>query len=461
MNKTSNNPIGNSTNRRDFIKTTGKIAAVGALAGVEIPHVYAQESNTINLALVGCGGRGGGATMDAMNSKYGPVKLVAMADVFQSRLKGKYESLKKERPEQVDVSEERRFLGFDAYKKAADCLKPGDVMICATPPAFRWVHLKYAIEKGINIFLEKPVAVDGPSARRVLQLAQEADKKGIRVAIGLMCRHCRSRQALFQKIREGVMGDVLMMRAYRQHGPSEHCFVGPKPDNMTEVLYQVKNFHSFLWSGGGLYSDFNIHQVDEMCWMKNEWPVKAEGIGGRHYRGNAMDQNFDNYAVEFTFADGSKGLHYSRIMTGCNEQFNTLAHGSKGAAVICEREHTTARCRIHSGQDFSNKKDIIWQFGQNEPNPYVMEWDDFLDAIRNNKPYNEAKRGAEASLVTVMGRYAAHTGQAITFDQMLNHEHEFAPDLEKLTMESPAPLQLGPDGKYPHPEPGKKKNREY
>src|SRR5437667_3366814 len=170
------------TSRREFIKNTGKIAAASALAGVAIPHVHAAENNTIQVALVGCGGRGTGAVGDALSVKNGPIKLVAMADVFEDRLKSSYDALKrsKEFGKQVEVPEDRKFIGFDAYKQAMDCLRAGDMAIFATPPAFRWVHFQYAIQKGINVFMEKPLTVDGPSTRKMLKLGEDAEKKSLK-----------------------------------------------------------------------------------------------------------------------------------------------------------------------------------------------------------------------------------------------------------------------------------------
>ena len=175
--------------------------------------------------------------------------------------------------------------------------------------------------------------------------------------------------------------------------------------------------------------------------MKDAWPVKAKGSGGRHYRGDYIDQNFDTYSVEYTFADGTKLFLEGRNIDGCQQEFASYAHGTKGSAVISSNSHSPARCRIYKGQKFT-RNDIVWAFPQPEPNPYQVEWDDLIHAIRKDKLYNEVERGAEASLVTSMGRMAAHTGQVITFDDMLNCKHEFAPDVDKLTMASPAPLQL-------------------
>jgi predicted dehydrogenase len=448
------------TSRRDFIKTTGTIAAASALAGMIVPHVHAAENNTIQVALIGCGGRGTGAADNALRVNNGPMKLVAMADVFDNRLKTSCEALSKEHGDKFAVPEEHKFIGFDAYKKAMDCLKPGDVAIFATPPAFRWVHFTYAIEKGLNVFMEKPVTVDGPTSKKMLALAEQAKAKNLKVGVGLMCRHCKVRQELFNRIKDGEIGDIITLQAYRMHAPVASCFTPKNSENMSELLYQIKNFHSFLWASGGLYSDFYIHNIDESCWMKDAWPVKAEALGGRTYRGTDVDQNLDTYAVEYTFHDGTKLFLNGRAMEGCHEEFASHALGTKGSAIISTQSHTPAHSRTYKGYDFKSGKPQ-WSFPGKEQNPYQLEWDDLIAAIRQDKAYNEVKRGVEASLVSSMGRMAAHTGQVITFDEILNSTHEFAPGVDKLTFDSPAPLLAGADGKYPIPMPGIKKDREF
>ena len=448
--------------RRDVLKATGRVAAVTALAGVAIPkHVYAASENTIRLALVGCGGRGTGAADNALSVTTGPTKLVAMADVFQDRLSPSYHSLKHMHKDKVDVPQDRQFLGFDAYKKAIDTLRPGDVVILATPPAFRWVHFTYAIAKGVNVFMEKPVCVDGPSGRRMLALGEEAAKKNLKVAVGLMCRHSEARAELGKRIKDGEIGDLILLRAYRVHSGNYDSFVGPTPHGMSDLAYQIRKFHAFLWASGGLFSDFLIHNIDECCWMKDAFPISAKGYGGRHYRLDCVDQNFDSYTVEYTFADGAKLMLEGRYMPGCEGEFASFAHGAKGTALISKNGHFPAHCRTYKGQNFDPNQ-TIWKIGHNEPDLYKVEWNDLTEAIRQDRPYSELKRGVQASLVTAMGRMSCHTGQIVTYDDMLECKHEFAPDLDKLaSIDSPAPLQPGPDGKYPVPMPGITKHREY
>ncbi len=306
--------------------------------------------------------------------------------------------------------------------------------------------------------MEKPISVDGPTSKRMMQLGEEAAKKNLKVGVGLMCRHCRSRGELFQRIKDGQLGQITLLRCFRRKGPEATCFSPPRPANIPELHYQIQRFHSFLWASGGSYSDFYIHNIDECCWMKDAWPTEAKGGGGRHYRGNNIDQNFDSYSVEYTFADGAKMFMEGRNIPGCAQEFASYCHGTNGSAVISHSGHAPSKSRMYAAQDM--KATPTWKCPEQEPDPYQLEWDDLLEAIKKDKSYNEVMRGAQASLVTAMGRMAAHTGQVITYDQMLNGDHEFAPDVDKLTLESDAPLKADAEGKYPVPTPGKNK-REY
>src|SRR5262245_32954686 len=325
-------PNEQSAARREFLKSTSKVAAASALMGMAVPPVHAAEDNTIRMALVGCGGRGTGAVKDAMTGKNGPLQLVAMADLFQERLDSSYKELEGKLSNQIDVPEERRFVGLDAYQKAMDCLRPGDIAIFATPLAFRGVHFAYAINKNLHAFMEKPLTADGPSSKKMFALGEEARKKNLKVGVGLMCRHCEARQELFDRIKDGQIGDITMLRAYRMGGPATNCYPGPNKSALSELLWQIKFFHAFLWAGGGIYSDYLIHNIDECCWMKDAWPVQAKAVGGRHYRGDAVDQNFDTYSVEYTFADGARLFLEGRYMPACFDEFASYAHGTKGSA---------------------------------------------------------------------------------------------------------------------------------
>ena len=447
--------------RRSFLRTAGAVSALAAAP----KNVFAQygSDQKIRVALIGCGGRGTGAAADALVAENGPLQLAAMADVFPEKLKSSRDLLRQvfaAMPEKVDVPDDRQFLGFNAYQQAIDQLRPGDIALLATPPAFREIHFKYAIERGCHVFMEKPVTVDGPTSVRMLEHAKKADAKNLKCAVGLMVRHCRGRQELHQRIADGEIGDIVCMRGYRMHGPIVTCFSKAKPPEKLELMYQIERFHSFLWASGGLYSDFNIHQIDELSWMKNAWPVKARGVGGRHYRGDSVDQNFDSYAVEYTYEDGSKLFFNSRIMAGCTNDMSSVAHGSTGSAMVSTSGHTPGKVRIFSGQR-QHRKDVTWAYPQPEKNPYQLEWVDFVDAIVNDRPYNEVPRGVEASVVTSMGRMAAHTGQDVTYEQMLSCQHQMAPNIADFKPDGPAPVMPDENGRYPVPQPGVVTEQEY
>ena len=341
-----------------------------------------------------------------------------------------------------------------------DVLNPGDIAIFASPLAFRAVHFQYAIDRGLNVFMEKPVVADGPTGKRMLELAKKADEKKLKCAVGLMVRHCRGRQELHKRIQDGEIGDLIHMRAYRMHGPVATCFSTRKPEGRDELPWQIERFHSFIWASGGLFSDFYIHQIDEVSWMKNAWPIKAQALGGRHYRGDFVDQNFDVYAVEYTFEDGSKYFFDGRTMIGAMNDMSSIVHGTKGSAIVSTSGHFPGKVRTFKGQR-QDRKEVVWAYPQPEQSPYVLEWKDLIEAIVGDLPYNEVPRGVQASLVTSMGRMAAHTGVEITYDQMLNCPHEMAPGVADFTTAGPAPVMPDADGKYPVPQPGIILDREY
>lgn len=462
------------SSRRGFLQTSARALAGTALACAAARPGYAAEVNTLRVALLGCGGRGTGAVANALATRSGPIRLHAMADLFEDRLQRSHETLTNTAahrttgtadswvngfsPSQVDVPPDRRFTGFEAYRHAMDCLSPGDIVILTAPVAFRWVHFAYAIQRGLHVFMEKPVSVDAPTTRRMLALGEAASAKNLKVGVGLMCRHCAARQELFQRIQDGAIGEITTLRAYRQVGPAG--FVGPRPSQQSELLYQIRNYLGFFWASGGIFHDFIAHNIDECCWMKNAWPVRAQGQGGRLYRRDAVDQNFDHYSVEYTFADGTRLFVQSRYMTGCHDEFASYAMGTQGAAVISTFVHTPAKCRIFKGYNVT-RSDLLWAFPQPEPNPYELEWEHLVDAIRNDTPYNEVQRGTYASFVVALGRHAVHTGQVVELEELLNSDEEFAPAVDQLTSDSEAPIRANESGLYPAPQPGQLKNREY
>jgi predicted dehydrogenase len=436
-----------STSRREFLKLSGKVAAASALAGVAVPNCHAAGDSAIKLALVGCGGRGTGAVGNALSTTGGPVKLHAMADLFEPRLAGSLKGLTAGFKEKIDVPAERQFVGFDAYKKAIDCLGPGDVVLLTTHAAFRPMMFEYAVNKGVNVFAEKSFATDGPNTRRWLKAAELSEQKNLKVGVGFMWRHSKAREEVIGRIHDGAIGDVHTLRIYRVHGPV-HC--APRPKDQNEVMFQLQHPNSFNWVSSGFFIDWHCHNVDVACWAKGEWPVSAQAMGGRCYE--AAGNLFDHYTVEYTFADGAKLFAFSRHMAGCWNTYADYAQGSKGSAVIMTNL-AQPKPRIYKSQNMV-KEDQLWAFEGNDPNPYVVEWQLLLDAIRGDKPHNEARRAGEAEVAAIMGRAAAHTGAEITWDQVMESKFQFVEDIDHLTFDTPAPIHEGPDGIYPAPQPG-------
>ena len=330
------NTASHDSSRRDFLKLGGTLAAGSALAGVAIPSVHAGEDNTIRLALIGCGGRGSGAAVNAFEATGGPVKLVAMADIFENRMNTAHKNLSTKFAKQVDVPPERRFIGFDAYKQAIDCLKPGDVAMLTGYAGFRPYQLDYAVKKGINVFMEKSFASDPVGARKVIEAGEAAEKKNLKIAAGLMCRHSVNRQELIKRIRDGELGPIQLIRAYRMHGT---IAMGPKPPAEKDLFFQIRNFVFFYWVSGGLWAEMDIHQIDEICWLKDMWPVTAHGIGGRVANSTDHSQNLDSYSVEWTFPDGTKAYDVVRYVAKCHNEFDTFVHGTKCAAQFSGDVH--------------------------------------------------------------------------------------------------------------------------
>jgi len=421
--------------------------AASALGAGIVPRIYAGQSNTIKLALVGCGGRGTGAVADAFAAKGGPVQLVAMADLFEHRLLSSHKHLTEGYGAKVNVPREQRFVGFDAYKKAIDCLNPGDVVLLTTHAAFRPLHFEYAVAKGVNVFMEKSFATDAPAVRRLLKAAQESERKNLKVGVGFMWRHSPARQETIKRIHDGAIGDVHTLRIYRVHGPV-HC--PPRPDNINELSFQLQHPNSFTWVSSGFYIDWHCHNIDVACWTKGAWPVSAQGMGGRCYE--QAGNQFDHYTVEYTFADGTKLFTFSRHMTGCWQTYADYAHGSKGSATIMATL-AAPKPKIYRSHNMI-KSELAWEYGQRDANPYRVEWQLLLDAIRQNTPHNEARRAGEAEIAALMGRIATHTGQLVTWDQVSNSDFQFVNDIDNMSFDTAAPIHTAPGTYYPAPEPG-------
>ena len=447
MNTSDLTPPGRTT-RREFLKTSSAAVAGAALAGAVTRPGYAAENNTIKIALVGCGGRGSGAAAQALSTQ-GPTKLWAMADVFEHRLQGSLAGIRQQHEKQVDAPPERQFIGLEAYKQAIDSLDKGDVVLLTTPPAFRPIHFEYAVSKGINVFMEKSFAVDAPGTRRVLRTGELAREKNVKVAGGLMSRHYQPLEEAVARIHDGQIGEVITTWAYRMHGP---VGLGAKQPGMNDLAYQIANYSCFTWLNGSFLLDWLIHNIDVSCWVKNDWPVSAQGMGGRQVRQEA-DQLFDHYGAEYTFADGTRMFAQGRHMTQCWDFWGVVVHGATGSGIMGEGQPKPRLFRGHK----QTSENVVWNHKGPDCDHYQHEHDLFFDAIRNDKPYNETERCAKSCFTGIMGRMACESGKLITWEEGLASEVELAPGLEHLAWDGPAPAQRCADGKYAIAMPGQTK----
>jgi predicted dehydrogenase len=437
-----------STSRREFLKQSSGVLAGAALAGAINVRAHAGESNTLKIALVGCGGRGTGAAENALSTQ-GPTQLVAMADAFNDRLQSSLNYLRGKFVKQVDVPQDRQFLGLEGFQKAIDIVAPGGVVLLATPPAFRPIHVVHAVARGCHVFMEKAFAVDAPGVRRILQAGKEAEKKNLKVAGGLMSRHSQPLAEAIGQLHQGLIGNLVTCWAYRVHGPVP--FSNQRPGE-NELAHQIRNFHCFTWLNGSFLLDWLIHNLDVCCWCKDAWPVSAQGQGGRQVRTNP-DQLFDHYAVEYHFPDGTRLFAQGRHIDNCWGFFGDVIHGAKGSAVLGEG---VSDPRIFKGYN-QTPQEVIWRYKGPPCNQYQVEHDLLFDAIRTNKPYNEAERSAYAAMTGILGRMAAESGQMITWQEAMASNLELAPGLDNYTMDTKPPVVPDAHGAYPVAMPGQTK----
>lgn len=436
--------------RRQFLATSSKAAAGAALATALPRPGYAAEDNTLKLALIGCGGRGGGAAAQALSTT-GPTKLWALADAFPHRVQNTLGALKQRFAAQVDVPPERQFTGLDGFRAAMDSLGKGGVVLLCTPPAFRPIHLAYAIQRDCHVFMEKSFAVDAPGIRRVLALGEAAQRKNLKIAGGLMSRHSKPLEAAIEQIHGGAIGDIITAWAYRMHGP---VGLSPRQPGQSEIAYQITNYSCFTWLNGSFIVDWLIHNIDVCCWVKNAWPVSVQGMGGRQVRKDP-DQLFDHYAAEYSFADGTRLFAQGRHITQCYDFFGDIIHGTTGSGVLGEGIPDP---RLYKGHRQDNAN-LLWRWKGDKADAYQHEHDLLFAAIRNDTPCNETERCAKSCFAAIMGRMACESGQMITWDDALNSNRELAPELEQLTLDSPPPESAAPDanGQYPIAMPGQTK----
>jgi predicted dehydrogenase len=301
----------------------------------------------------------------------------------------------------------------------------------------------------MNVFMEKSFAPDPGGTKRVLRIGETAEKKNLKIGCGLMCRHSSSRQALIEKIRDGALGTVQVIRAYRMDAGAR---LQPFKGGESELLWQIRRPYFFMWTSSGWFIEMMIHQVDECCWIKDAWPVSAHGIGGRQPKSPDSSQNLHTYCIEYTFPDGTKALVNSRAMPRCHNDFATFVHGTKCAAQFSGNVHAPT---VHIYRDQRTANDnIAWRPENERVSPYQVEWDVLLESIRKDRPHNEVRRAAFANLASIMGRAAVHSQKIITREEMMASDYKFFADVASLTEDSPAPVQADAEGRYPVPVPG-------
>jgi len=427
----------NKTDRRTFVKNSAKTLAAGMVFS-HLPifssaNVLGQEK--IKLGLVGCGGRGTGAIFQALTASKS-VQLVAMGDVFKHELDNSLQRASTKFPDQVAVPEERQFLGLDAFEQViAAC----DAVILATPPGFRPQHFQHAIDAGKHVFLEKPLAVDGPGYRKIIETGKKAADKKLNVVVGLQSRYEIAMNEMVTKIHSGDIGDVLSTDVYYNVGMAT---VHPRKEGQTELEYQISNWHYFNWLWGGQLAGQAIHQIDVINWIKQDYPITASGMGGRAMlEGPDHGEIFDHHYVEYEYADGSKLHVQCRQMDNCDNRMGFNVQGTKARAD--ERY-----------QFLDNQGNALWRYrDRDDPSSSQIEQDVFIGSILGSKPYvNNVEFGAESTMTTIMGRMAIESGQIIELEKAKASDLSIVPDPMSLDMKMPnAPLE---DGNYAIPKPG-------
>ncbi|MCL2743124.1 MAG: Gfo/Idh/MocA family oxidoreductase [Planctomycetaceae bacterium] len=447
-------PESSKKSRRQFLSTSVKTAGILSAAAMPFsaPRVHAAEDNVIRIASVGLGGRGSGATQQALAAE-NDVVLWSVADAFEDKTTGRTAAIKEAldksgHEKKFDVPKERQFTGLNAYKNAMDTLRPGDVVVLATPPAFRPLHYAYAVEKGLNVFAEKPLAVDIPGLKWLRESNEKAKEKNLKVAVGLNNRHYLRTAETVKKIQEGGIGDLTSMWVYRMHPTHQLRNVG----NATPLEFQLRHIFNFNWTTGGFIVDALIHNLDICCWANNNAvPVSAQGQGGRLLRRD-KDQMIDHAAVEYRFADGKRMMMFAQTLPNTYSTFEAIIHGTKGSAVVGEG---VGEPRFFADFNASrNRKDGVWTAAEPANNSYQTEHDLFFKAIRENQPYNEIDRGINATFVAILGRMAMETGQFVTADDAWNSTFSYVPDIANLSFDGPFPLVPDENGDYAQAIPG-------
>ncbi|HOX82052.1 MAG TPA: Gfo/Idh/MocA family oxidoreductase [Chryseolinea sp.] len=437
MNEKINNP-----SRRDFVKQSTLLAG-GLFAAPLLSNANYLSSvdDTIKIALVGCGGRGTGAAMQALLTKQN-VKLVAMADAFRDRLDSCYDALTDENSEEgnvkakVTVTDATKFTGFDGYQKA---IAVADVVILTTPPGFRPIHFAEAVKQGKHVFMEKPVATDPAGIQKVLLAAEEAKRKKLNVVVGLQRHYQNSYRELYKRVQDGMIGEITSGQVWWNN---DGVWVNMRKPEQTEMEYQMRNWYYFNWLCGDHINEQHIHNIDVMNWFKGSFPVKAQGMGGRQVRtGKEYGEIYDHHFVEFQYADGSVLNSQCRHIKGTYAIVDEMLVGTKGI-VKCNEATISSKGKTLYAYD---KK------GEN--NPYQTEHDELFAAIAKGEyKFADAEHGAKSTMTAIMGRMATYSGEVMEWDKVINSGISIMPT--KFAWDAETPSKPDANGFYPIATPG-------
>lgn len=427
--------------RRKFVKGSTLVSG-GILLTPSIltASSLSKKDKILKLAVVGCGGRGTGAASQALKADEN-VKLVAMADAFEDRLQKSHENLSiMFNADRVAVKDANKFVGFGGFKKAID---EADVVILATPPGFRPQHFEYAIAQGKHVFMEKPVATDVVGIKKVLASAKLAKEKKLNVVVGLQRHYQSSYLEAYKRIQEGAIGNIVSGQVYWD---GAGVWVRPRNESMTEMEYQMRNWYYFNWLCGDHILEQHVHNIDVANWFIGEYPIKAQGIGGREVRkGKDHGQIFDHHFVEFEYPGGAIISSQCRHQPGCMNRVSETFQGTLGNVYT---NGGSTSMNSYTGSS------IYKHQGENDKNPYQVEHDELFAAIRNGNYINNAEYGAKSTMSAILGRMATYSGQQVTWDDAMNSDYKLVPDEEILTWKTNPPVVLDASGNYPIPIPG-------
>jgi predicted dehydrogenase len=422
-----NSSAASEETRRVFLKKSSLAVAAGMAAPyLAFPQkTMAEDGETLKIGLIGCGGRGTGAASQALAADKN-VKLTAMGDVFEDRLESSLKVLQQDETlkAKINVEPEKKFIGFDAYQKVLD--SGVDVILLATPPGFRPIHLKAAVAAKKHVFSEKPMAVDGPGIRMVIEAAAEAKKNNTALMSGFCWRSNYGERALMQRIHDGSIGEPMAL--YNTYNTGL-LWVHPRQPGQTDMEYQMRNWYYFTWLSGDHIVEQAVHSIDKMSWaMKDVPPVRCIAHGGRQQRtGPEYGHIFDHFEVVYEYENGARGFHFSRQQAGCASDNSDYIIGTKGIAKI----------KAFAGLNITGENP--WKFSGDRPDMYQVEHNELFASIRKGEPINHGSWMAQSTLLAIMGRMAAYTGQIITYEQALNSQEKLGPQEFKWDMSVPVP----------------------